>query len=92
LALAFVSVGHGPLFSDFQASRDLQLHLSLQALKEGCHLPETAQDLLEGLQAFGVAVVKTVDEEREPGVEWAAWWNGLETVTDRAFDLELDIV
>ncbi|MFA5508262.1 MAG: hypothetical protein WC314_06630 [Vulcanimicrobiota bacterium] len=80
LALTFVTVTTGPGFSDFRAERDLQVHLSALALKDGCHLPDLAQELLEAVQAYGIVVQRAADEEVPP--EWADWWKELAPIEE----------
>jgi len=91
LALSFITLSTGPDFRDFNSRRDLEVHLSAEALLEGCHLPDTAQELLEAVQAYGVALRKVSTTGTDVGEEWEAWWESLEPVSDRVFDLELEI-
>ena len=81
LALTFVTVTTGPGYSDFKASRDLEVHLSPAALKEGCHLPDLAQELMEAVQAYGVRVFR-IKSEIEVSSEWADWWSSLPEVEE----------
>lgn len=91
LALSFISVGMGPEFPSFQCNKHLELHLSSLALVEGCHLPDTAQELLEALQAFGVSVRKVKAKNDSATEEWKQWWKTLDVAVDRDFDVELEI-
>jgi hypothetical protein len=91
LALSFITLASGPDFPEFQSRRDLEVHLSVESLVEGCHLPDTAQELLEAVQAFGVSIKKVVSASVDVGEEWQAWWKTLDFATDRTFDLELEI-
>lgn len=92
LALAYVSVGTGPDFPDFVVNQALELHLSASALTEGCHLPETAMELLEAVQAFGIPVKKITDDSAVPTEEWSEFWSELGPVVPVAFHVELEIV
>lgn len=91
LALSFISVGMGPEFPDFDCKSSLEVHLSSTALVEGCHLPDTAQDLLEAVQAFGVPVRKLKSKNDSTTDEWKNWWSTLEVAVDRDFDIELEV-
>ncbi|MCA9781446.1 MAG: hypothetical protein KC800_32235 [Candidatus Eremiobacteraeota bacterium] len=91
LALTFVTVTTTPGYSDFKASRDLELHLSARALKDGCHLPDLAQELMEAVQAYGIPVFRT-EAEGEVSPEWSDWWNRLPEVEGSdEFELSLEI-
>jgi hypothetical protein len=85
LALTFVTVTTSPGYSDFKSSRDLEVHLSSEALKNGCHLPDLAQELLEAVQAYGVRVLRT-ESEVEVSSEWAEWWSRLPEVGEKEED------
>lgn len=92
LALSFVAVASKPGFSLDWRTGDLRLILSAAALHDGCYLPETAQQLLEAVQAFGVKVVRLErDSDEAAPEEWTAWWSALPAWTERAFDLILEI-
>lgn len=91
LALTYITVTTTPGYSEFQAGRDLQVHLSAQALSDGCHLPEMAHDLLEALQAHGVVVARVADFEAELSEEWQDWWSELNEAAEFPADLVLDI-
>lgn len=93
LALSFITISMGPEAPDFDCRGGLEIQLSSNALIEGCHLPDTAQELLEAVQAFGVKIKKTCPNTRMAAAEWQEWWDGLETVDpDREFELELEIL
>lgn len=93
LALSFVSVASRPGFQLRWKEGDLRLTLSPSALLDGCYLPETAQQLLEAVQAFGVNVVRLERAGDEPvPEEWTAWWSALPAETERPFELNLEIV
>lgn len=93
LVLSFVTVSTRPDSPEFKFHTDLELHLSATALVDGCHLPDTAQDLLDAVEAFGVSIRKVDSRSRAAGVEWQEWWDGLEPVDpDREFDIELEIL
>ena len=81
LALTFVTVTTSPGYSDFKASRDLEVHLSPAALKDGCHLPDLAQELMEAVQAYGVRVCR-VKSGADISSEWADWWSRLPQVEE----------
>ena len=93
LALSFVSVASRPGFHLNWKEGALRLTVSTTALLDGCYLPETAQQLLEAVQAFGVQVVRVEREGDEPAPEeWTNWWSALPVGVDKVFDLNLDIV
>lgn len=93
LALAFITLSMMPESKDFSCRTDLELHLSASALVDGCHLPDTAQDLLEAVEAFGVSIRRVDSRARVAAEEWQQWWEGLPQVDpDREFDLELEIL
>ena len=91
LALNFVTVTTGPGYSDFKVSRDVKVHLSEFALRHGCHLPDTAQELLEAVQAHGVKIFRVSSTDDEPTSEWAHWWEDLPEATDLESDIVLEI-
>ena len=91
LALTFVTVTTGPGYSDFKASRDLEVHLSSKALKDGCHLPDLAQELMEAVQAYGIRIYRIV-AGTEVSSEWADWWSRLPEAAEKDGDgLSLEI-
>lgn len=93
LALSFVSVASRPGFQLKWKEGELRLTLSTAALHDGCYLPETAQQLLEAVQAFGVHVVRLERDGDEPAPEeWTRWWSALPVETERPYDLKLEIV
>lgn len=93
LVLSFVTISSGPDSLGLCAQTDLELHLSSAALTDGCHLPDTAQDLLDAVEAFGVAIRKADSNSLVGGEEWQEWWDGLESVDpNKVFDLELEIL
>lgn len=92
LALAFVVVGTSPGFADLKTERDLEIHLSAHSLQQGCYLPETAQDLLEAVQAFGVPIKKIAAEGESVPQEWAPWWDELPWADQTEFEKTLEIV
>jgi hypothetical protein len=93
LALSFVAVGSRPGFRLNWRQGDLRLALSRTALQDGCYLPETAQQLLEAVQAFGVRVVRC-EREGDGAVpeEWTQWWSALPAPDERSFDMVLEIL
>lgn len=92
LALNFVDLAFGPEFPELKASEHIQIHLTALALVKGCHLPETAQDLLEAVQVFGVPIKRIVEPEEETlEEEWSEWWRNLETTGPTEFDMVIDI-
>ena len=91
LALAFVTLGSGPDFPRFRAGEAVELHLTAEALLWGCHLPETAQDLLEAVQAHGVSVVKIATSSDSLGEEWQPFWQDLDELVSSNFDIILEI-
>ena len=93
LALSFVSVASRPGFRLDWKEGALRLTLSTAALLDGCYLPETAQQLLEAVQAFGVQVVRIERDGDEPAPEeWTSWWSALPVGAEKTFDLSLDII
>jgi hypothetical protein len=91
LALNFVTVTKGPGYSDFEVGRDIKVHLSELALKNGCYLPDSAQELLEGAQAHGVEILRVSDSDVEMSPEWESWWKSLAQATDDEFQIVLEI-
>ncbi len=93
LVLSFITVSTRPDSPGFRFSEDLELHLSAAALVDGCHLPDTAQDLLDAVEAFGIPIRKVDNRSRVAGQEWQEWWDGLDMVDpNREFDIELEIL
>lgn len=90
LVLSFISVGSGPDFNHFDSRNGLCLELSAEALSRGCHLAESAQELLEAIQAFGVSVVR-VKSESPVSEDWKQWWEALPEKEERDYDIELEI-
>lgn len=91
LALTFVTVTTGPGYSNFRASQNLEVHLSSAALKNGCHLPDLSQELMEAVQAYGIRILR-IKGETEVSSEWAEWWNELPEVEENEEDeLSLEI-
>lgn len=91
LVLSFVSVGSGPDFNHFDCRTGLRLVLSPLALSQGCHLAESAQELLEAVQAFGVDVQRVETPAAEISEDWLEWWNALPLASEKASDIELEI-
>ena len=93
LALSLVAVASRPGFSMKWREDALRLTLSTAALHDGCYLPETAQPLLEAVQAFGVKIVK-IDREGDepPPEEWTQWWAALPLAEEWSFEIVLDII
>lgn len=93
LTLSFVSVASKPGYSLSWREGALRLTLSTAALHDGCYLPETAQPLLEAVQAFGVKVVRLAREgDLAAPEEWSAWWSLLPQEDEGSFELVLDIL
>ena len=93
LALTFVTLSLGPEAPDFHCVGGLEVHISPSALIEGCHLPDTAQELLEAVQAFGVKIKKTCADTKVAAPEWQDWWSKLEVLDpNQEYDLELEIL
>lgn len=91
LTLAFLSVSARPGGRKLWRDQQLRLVLSVEALHQGCYLPEAAQDLLEAIQAYGVSVTR-LPSETEPPTEWVEWWQELpETEPSDEAVLELNI-
>lgn len=90
LALAYVTLGSGPKKKQFDFRNNLVVQLSASALRDGCHLSETAQVLLEALGHYGVRVERVGDDE--VAENWNDWWTGLNEPSDEKFDLTLEIV
>lgn len=90
LVLSFVSVSSRPGYRLDWRGGALRLRLSPQALRDGCYLPESAQQLLEAAQSFGVHVVRDTDQGDIPE-EWESWWAQLPLANDSAFELSLEI-
>ena len=90
LALAFISLGSGPDFQHFDSRNGLRVELSAKALENGCHLAESAQELLEAVQAFGVPIYR-MGAELKPSEVWAEWWQKLPPAESRESDIELEI-
>lgn len=91
LALSFMTVSTKPERLDFQPREQLQVHLSALALRNGCHLPDAAQELLEAVQAYGIPVKRLSVKNEAVGEEWLDWWKALPVVDRETFDLELEI-
>lgn len=77
LALAFLSVSARPGGRKLWQDQQLRMVLSVEALDQGCYLPEAAQELLEAVQAYGVAIARLPSESPPPD-EWSDWWYDLE--------------
>ncbi|HIB67666.1 MAG TPA: hypothetical protein EYO33_21840 [Phycisphaerales bacterium] len=90
LALAFISVGSGPDFQHFDSRKGLRVELSARALENGCHLAESAQELLEAVQAFGVPIYR-LESESDVSEAWADWWQTLPLKEARETDIDLEI-
>lgn len=93
LALSFVSVASKPGFALDWRKGALRLTLATPALHDGCYLPETAQQLLEAAQSFGISIVRLDRDGDEPAPEeWTAWWSALPPAQDGDFSTVLEIV
>jgi hypothetical protein len=94
LALSFVAVASRPQFTLNWRQGALQLTLTSTALRDGCYLPETAQQLLEAAQSFGVKVMrKERPGDETPSEEWASWWSALPLCPESTdFELVLEIL
>lgn len=93
LALSFVAVASKPGYTLNWRDQGLRLALSTSALHDGCYLPETAQQLLEAVQAFGVAVVRWEREGDDPAPEeWLEWWGRLAPREEKSYQMILEIV
>lgn len=94
LALSFVAVASRPGYTLKWREGGLQVTLTTAALQDGCYLAETAQQLLEAAQSFGVKVVRLERTGDEPAPEeWAGWWSALPAQVEQTpFDLVLEIV
>jgi hypothetical protein len=93
LALSFVAVASRPGFSLNWRDEGLRLTLSTAALHDGCYLPETALQLLEAVQAFGVKVVRLErDGDELVPEEWSQWWSSLPLGTEKSYQMVLDIL
>ena len=91
LALNFITVAAGPGYSELKASRDVKVHLSPVALRQGCHLPDMAQELLEAVQAHGVEILKVSEPTADIAPEWCEWWEELPLVSEDEFKTVLEI-
>lgn len=93
LALSFVSVASKPGFTLNWREGALRLTLASPALHDGCYLPETAQQLLEAVQSFGVSIVRLEREgDDEAPEEWTEWWSALPLAEQGDFSTVLEIV
>lgn len=93
LALSFVAVASKPGFSLDWRAQALRLTLSEAALRDGCYLPDSAQQLLEAVQAFGVVIEREPASASEPvAPEWTDWWSALPLSTEKSFDLVLELL
>lgn len=92
LALSFVSVASRPGFSLDWRRQALRLTLGVQALHDGCYLPDAAQQLLEAVQSFGVTIEREREETEPVPQEWTEWWSALPLESEKSFDLVLEIV
>jgi hypothetical protein len=93
LALSFVAVGSKPGFALNWRDEGLRVSLTTSALHDGCYLPETAQQLLEAVQAFGISVVRWEREGDDPAPEeWAEWWGRLAERVEKPYEMVLEIV
>lgn len=94
LVLSLVSVSSKPGFEFGWREGGLRLILTTNALEDGCYLPETAQQLLEAVQAFGIAVVRLEREgDKACPEEWKPWWDTLPAAQNKDdVQLRLEIV
>lgn len=93
LALSFVAAASKPGVSLNWREGALRLTLATAALHDGCYLPETAQQLLEAVQSFGIAIVRLErDDDEAAPEEWTDWWSALPLGDEGSFETVLEIV
>ena len=104
LALSFISKFCTPEFFEPNIPDRLSVTLATPALKDGCYLADSAQVMLEAVQAYGVKIgrklpqslsgqgdVATLNLKEDLPDEWRAWWLKLPIVGDTEADLVIEI-
>lgn len=104
LALSFISKFCSPDFFDPNFKELITITLDTPALKDGCYLADSAQVMLEAVQAYGVKIgrrlpqnlsgqgdVATLNLKVDIPDEWREWWLKLPIVGDSTADLVIEI-